>query len=134
MLRTPEQNAHFYKLLEQNKYDEDAKQALIKQVTAGRVVSSKDMNRIEMAKAIKTLRTQLAESKAKTRRKQMALAFKRAREVGMLTGEGEQTDYTKLNAFSKKMYGVEKFNLLDTSQISGVIIGLTNIKKQRIQE
>lgn len=129
-LRTNEQNARFHKLLMENKFDSDDKRALIQEATKGRVSSSKEMSRIEMARAIYVLDSKNKESKADTRKKQMAKAFSLARDIGMLTGEKEQTDFTKLNAFAKKMYGVEKFNLLDSTQISGIITGLTNIKKQ----
>ncbi len=130
-LRTTEQNARFHKLLTEAKFDSDDKRALIEEVTNGRVSSSKEMNRIEMAKAIKILSNTTAQKKADTRKKQMAKAFNLARAVGMLTGEKEQTDFTKLNQFCKRQYGVEKFNLLDSTQISGIIIGLTKIKESK---
>ena len=133
-LRTNEQNARFHQLITFHKLDKDEKRALIEEVSNGRVTSSKDLSRIEMAKAIQTLDTQKNETLATSRKKMMAKAINLARELGMVTGEGSQVNFDGLNALGNRMYKVEKFFGLTNEQIQNVITGLMNLKKNRKDE
>lgn len=130
-LRTNEQNARFHQLITFHKLDKDEKRALIEEVSNGRVTSSKDLNRIEMAKAIQALDNQKNETLAISRKKMMAKAINLARELGMVTGEGSHVNFDGLNALGNRMYKVEKFNGLTNEQIQNVITGLQNFIKNK---
>ena len=130
-LRTNEQNARFHKLINLNKLDADDKRELVKEVTNGRVLTSRDMTRIEMAKAIKILELKNAEDEKAIRKRMMAKAFNLARELGIVTGEKQDIDFRGLNLLVKRMYGVERFNLLDNVRIRDVITGLEKMVNER---
>lgn len=114
-------------LLLQRKIDKEDKSELVSNVSEGRTTSSKELTRIEMAKAIKHLEGEVTES----RKKRMAKALSIARSLFMVVGTGKEVNFDGLNAFGKKMFGKEKFYELSNDEISKIIIGLEKIQKSK---
>lgn len=107
--------------------DKEDKIALVSNVSEGRTTSSKQLTRIEMAKAIKHLEGEQTES----RQKRMAKALSIARDLGMVVGIGKEVNFDGLNTFGKKMFSKEKFYELSNDEISKIIIGLERIQKSK---
>lgn len=95
MRRLNSQNARFHGLVGKMKLDPDEKKALVREVSAGRVTSSKDLTAHEMQRACDILSGNFDSRIAKMQAKARAIA----NDLGILKTVDRKIDYSALNAF-----------------------------------
>jgi hypothetical protein len=132
MIHTAEQNRLFHALLKTAGYDADMKEGLVLEVSGGKYDSSKHLSVIEMAKAIKQLNAGADNIFKEKQRNCLTVA----RDLNLITGIGENTNYDKLNKWIENKFGVKQFNYCKVDKLDEVYRGLkgwqrnVNSKKQ----
>lgn len=95
MQRLQSQNKRFHGLINDLKMDRDEKKELIREVSAGRCSSSKDLTAHEMQKAIEMLAGTYDSRIAKMAAKARAIAS----DIGLIGVKDGKPDYTAMNTF-----------------------------------
>jgi|GEM_PF-2590848 len=98
MQRLKSQNQRFHGLIGKMKIDPDEKKAIVREVSAGRCTSSKDLTAHEMQKAIDILEGGMNSSIARMQAKARAIA----NDLGILKVIGQKMDYSALDTFVQK--------------------------------
>lgn len=125
MQRLTSQNNRFYGLLAKAKLDMDEKKALVKEVSAGRTYSSRDLTAQEMQRAIDHLSGLQVSSRARMMVKARAIAS----ELGLIRKgvdeKGElRDDYTALNTFVHNKFKKPSMFQLDDNTMRHLITAL----------
>ncbi len=116
MQRLSSQNQRFHGLIGKLGYDADEKKAIVREASAGRVSSSKDMTAHEMQKAIDMLTGNYDSRIAKMQAKARAIAS----DIGLIKG----SDYTALNTFIANKFKVSNLFQLDYNKLRHCITAL----------
>lgn len=98
MQRLKSQNERFHGLIGKLKFDRDEKKELVREVSAGRATSSKDLTAHEMQRAIDMLSGQFDSRIARMQAKARAIA----QDLGILKTVAGKVDYSALNTFILK--------------------------------
>lgn len=109
MQRLPAQNERFHGLIGKLGMDRDEKKDLVREVSAGRCTSSKDLTAHEMQKAIEMLAGTYDSRIAKMAAKARAIA----QDLGLIGMKEGKADYTAMNSFV--MRTTKKPNLFQCS-------------------
>jgi hypothetical protein len=120
MLRTPAQNAVFYKLLMEANFDDDQKGNLVMTVSTNRTKRSSELTIDEMQAAINKLKLTVANTANKRRTRILAVA----RQIGYV----KDFDYTRLNEFILKYFKVKTLFDVPNNQLSDVITAIERVR------
>lgn len=116
MQRLASQNARFHGLIGKLNLDADEKKAIVREASAGRVSSSKDLTAHEMQNAIDMLNGNYDSRIAKMQAKARAIAS----DIGLIKGG----DYSALNTFITNKFKVSNLFQLDYDKLRHCITAL----------
>jgi hypothetical protein len=116
MQRLASQNARFHGLIGKLNLDADEKKAIVREASAGRVSSSKDLTAHEMQNAIDMLNGNYDSRIAKMQAKARAIAS----DIGLIKGG----DYSALNTFIANKFKVSNLFQLDYDKLRHCITAL----------
>jgi len=120
MQRLKSQNERFHGLIGRLNLDPDEKKALVKEVSAGRCTSSKDLSAHEMQRAIDMLAGNFDSRIAKMQAKARAIAS----DLGILKPVDGKIDYKSLNAFCLRTFKKPNMFQLDYDELRDLITAL----------
>lgn len=116
MQRLKSQNERFHGLIGKMKFDRDEKKELVREVSAGRCTSSKDLTAHEMQRAIDILSGKFDSRIAKMQAKARYIAI----DLGIVKGN----DYTGLNTFIQAKFKVKSLFQLEYDALRDCITAL----------
>jgi hypothetical protein len=127
MQRLKSQNQRFHGLLGKAKMDPDEKKALVREVSAGRCTSSKDLTAHEMQRAIDILEGGVKSSIAKMQAKARAIA----NDLGILKVEDKKMNFAALDAFVLKTCKKSSMFQLDYNELVVLVTALERWRDSR---
>ncbi|TKT89498.1 hypothetical protein [Dyadobacter frigoris] len=130
MQRLKSQNERFHGLIGKLKLDRDEKKELVREVSAGRCTSSKDLTAHEMARAIDMLSGSFDARVAKMQAKARAIA----NDIGALKMKDGKVDYTALNTFILKTCKKPNLFQLDYKELVVCITALERWRDYRTKK
>jgi hypothetical protein len=129
MQRLKSQNQRFHGLIGKAKMDPDEKKALVREVSAGRCTSSKDLTAHEMQKAIDILEGGVKSSIDKMQAKARAIA----NDIGILKVVDKKMDYTALDAFVLRTCKKTSMFQLDYNELAVLVTALEKWRDSRMK-